>query len=199
MVVIEAQHTSALRVKAARRRRQFRPPTCGTLIDPDRCAAGAAGGWQMRSGLRKASVVALLMATLAPSIGAQWPSYPTPGVPRTADGKPNLEAPAPRTADGKVDFSGIWMRAGAGGGGRGPGRGGPPAPTTTPEGIPLSQFGEVAGRGYRAPAPAVGGGTEEEADGRQQQGQPRRVVSPDRPDAVPQPSRSPGRWCRRRT
>ena len=62
----------------------------------------------------KASMVALLTAVLAPSIGAQWPSYPTAGVPRTADGKPNLEAPAPRTADGKVDFSGIWNRAGPG-------------------------------------------------------------------------------------
>lgn len=39
---------------------------------------------------------------------AQWPAYPTPGVPRTPDGKPNLEGPAPRTADGKPDFSGIW-------------------------------------------------------------------------------------------
>ena len=97
----------------------------------------------------KASMVALLTAVLAPSIGAQWPSYPTAGVPRTADGKPNLEAPTPRTVDGKVDFSGIWNRAGGGGGGRG--RGGPPAPTTTPEGIPLSQFGEVAGRGYELP------------------------------------------------
>src|SRR5262249_841441 len=39
---------------------------------------------------------------------AQWISYPTPGIPRTADGKPNLSAPAPRTADGKPDLSGIW-------------------------------------------------------------------------------------------
>src|SRR6185503_1129036 len=54
-------------------------------------------------------------------------------------------------ADGKVDFSGIWMRAGGGGGGRGRAAGAPPAPTTTPDGIPLSTFGEVAGRGYPLP------------------------------------------------
>jgi hypothetical protein len=39
---------------------------------------------------------------------AQWLDYPTLGVPRTADGKPNLAAPAPRTRDGKPDFTGMW-------------------------------------------------------------------------------------------
>jgi hypothetical protein len=39
---------------------------------------------------------------------AQWINYPTEGVPRTRDGKPNLTAPAPRTSDGKPDFSGMW-------------------------------------------------------------------------------------------
>ncbi|MBV9770037.1 MAG: hypothetical protein JOZ32_10740 [Bryobacterales bacterium] len=42
---------------------------------------------------------------------AQWIHYPTPGIPRTADGKPDLSAPAPRTADGKPDLSGLWRVA----------------------------------------------------------------------------------------
>lgn len=41
-------------------------------------------------------------------LSAQWLDYPTPGLPRTANGKPNLNAPAPRTADGKPDLSGLW-------------------------------------------------------------------------------------------
>lgn len=40
---------------------------------------------------------------------AQWQGHPTPNVPRTADGKPNLSAPAPRTPEGRPDLSGIWL------------------------------------------------------------------------------------------
>ena len=43
-----------------------------------------------------------------PPLHAQWLNYKTPGIPRTADGKPNLAAPAPRMADGKPDLSGVW-------------------------------------------------------------------------------------------
>jgi hypothetical protein len=52
--------------------------------------------------------VALTVATLQPVLGAQWLKYPTPRVPRTATGAPNLNAPTPRTADGKPDLSGTW-------------------------------------------------------------------------------------------
>jgi hypothetical protein len=41
-------------------------------------------------------------------LAAQWVNYPTAGIPRTKDGKPNLSAPAPKTRDGHPDFSGIW-------------------------------------------------------------------------------------------
>ena len=50
----------------------------------------------------------LISVSISPALFAQWLDYPTPGVPRTADGKPNLAAPAPRTADGKPDFTGMW-------------------------------------------------------------------------------------------
>ena len=39
---------------------------------------------------------------------AQWLNYPTPGLPRLPDGKPNLAAKAPRARDGKPDLSGVW-------------------------------------------------------------------------------------------
>ena len=57
-----------------------------------------------------ASAIAILTAALGTPLGAQWLNYPTPGIPRTPAGKPNLAARAPRTADGKPDLSGVWNR-----------------------------------------------------------------------------------------
>lgn len=53
----------------------------------------------------------MLIALLAAPVfaRAQWLNHPTPGIPRTSDGKPNLSAPAPRAKDGKPDLSGLWQ------------------------------------------------------------------------------------------
>jgi hypothetical protein len=61
------------------------------------------GRWQMRT----PAILIVFLGLLSP-LTAQWPSRPTIGVPRTADGKPNLSAAAPRSADGKPDLSGVW-------------------------------------------------------------------------------------------
>jgi hypothetical protein len=52
-------------------------------------------------------VALVLMAGTIPA-GAQWLDRKTPGIPRTADGKPNLTAPAPRGPDGKLELTGVW-------------------------------------------------------------------------------------------
>lgn len=51
------------------------------------------------------------ITVLAVQMPAQWVNYPTPGTPRTPDGKPNLAAPAPRTSGGQPDLSGLWHAA----------------------------------------------------------------------------------------
>src|ERR1041385_4013779 len=63
----------------------------------------------------KPVVFVIVFTALAMPLAAQWQNYPTPGIPRTPDGKPNLSAPAPRTPDGKPDVSGVWRGPGAGG------------------------------------------------------------------------------------
>jgi hypothetical protein len=57
----------------------------------------------------------ITLTALVTPLAAQWAQYHTPGIPRTADGEPNLTAPAPRTADGHIDLTGLWATIGAGG------------------------------------------------------------------------------------
>jgi hypothetical protein len=55
-------------------------------------------------------IAGIAFSLIASSLAAQWLQLPTPGIPRTREGKPNLTAPAPRTRDGKPDLSGVWER-----------------------------------------------------------------------------------------
>jgi hypothetical protein len=57
---------------------------------------------------RRLAIVAVASVMVSGTARTQWLEYPSAGIPRLADGKPNLSAPAPRAADGKPDLSGIW-------------------------------------------------------------------------------------------
>jgi hypothetical protein len=59
-------------------------------------------------GCQKRTMAILFCATLT-CTQAQWLNYPTPGTPRTREGKPDLAARAPRASNGKPDLSGVWQ------------------------------------------------------------------------------------------
>jgi hypothetical protein len=88
-----------------------------------------------------AVTTAALSVSLSVSPSAQWPSFVRTDVPRTADGKPDLNAPPPRLPNGKVDFSGTWESrlppSGRLGGPMVPNRAGDNAP-------PLAAFANIA-------------------------------------------------------
>ena len=58
---------------------------------------------------RAGIAVILTLSAFVASASAQWVKTPTQGIPRDANGKPNLNAPAPRTADGHPELSGLWQ------------------------------------------------------------------------------------------
>jgi hypothetical protein len=102
---------------------------------------------------REAAFVVVISTLLTTGSSAQWPAFRTPGIPRTADGKPNLDAAIPRTSDGKPDLSGVWQylrdrpRVDVGVGGAG----GTPLPDGTIPNI-LNQFWDI-GYGMKEPLP----------------------------------------------
>ena len=55
-----------------------------------------------------AGLITLSGLAASTELAAQWIRYPTPGLPRAADGKVNMSAPTPKTPDGKPDLSGLW-------------------------------------------------------------------------------------------
>jgi hypothetical protein len=59
----------------------------------------------------KQQIVFLALLVVGAPLGAQWINIRVPGVPRTADGKVDLNAPAPKAPDGKPDLSGVWESA----------------------------------------------------------------------------------------
>jgi hypothetical protein len=56
-------------------------------------------------------IATVLCLVSAPAM-AQWLNQPTRGIPRKADGMPDLFAAAPRARDGRPDLSGVWQPAG---------------------------------------------------------------------------------------
>ena len=58
--------------------------------------------------MRAIAVAAVVAFVFSASVDGQWLNYPTAGVPRLPDGRPNLTAPGPRSADGHPDLSGLW-------------------------------------------------------------------------------------------
>jgi hypothetical protein len=76
--------------------------------DPDRGVHSVAARVQMRIRVTLAVAAVASFAAGAIPAHAQWLNHPTPNIPRTADGKPDLTAPGPRGGDGHPDLSGVW-------------------------------------------------------------------------------------------
>lgn len=60
----------------------------------------------MSDNTRRAAMAAVSL--IAAPLWAQWAKVPQTGIPRMANGQPNLSAPAPRLTGGQADLSGTW-------------------------------------------------------------------------------------------
>ena len=94
--------------------------------------------------LRRVIFSFAVLATISAPVLAQWPLRMPSGVPVTAEGKPDFDAPPPRTADGKPNLSGVWgipppLRPAA------PPVGGTPARAVAAPGPPPGPSGSVFG------------------------------------------------------
>ena len=66
-------------------------------------------------GSMKRQLATLVLLASTTPLAAQWLTLATPGIPRTADGEPDLSAPVPRSADGHPDLTGLWVPVGVSG------------------------------------------------------------------------------------
>ena len=113
----------------------------------------------MRRMLINTACFLVIVTALSTPVWAQWPAYPTPGVPKTRDGKPDLSSPVPRTPEGKPDLSGVWETPRGPGNGQGGAPSNAPRPLTPPVpqpstdgGPPLATFFEI-GAGFEGGPP----------------------------------------------
>src|SRR4030095_16251679 len=92
---------------------------------------------EVRPAMRSITIAITVLFSV--TLGAQWPSFVRKDVPRTSEGKPDLDAPPPRLSNGKVDFSGTW-ETGQPPSGR---LGGPMVPNLLPTDPPLASFANI--------------------------------------------------------
>jgi hypothetical protein len=83
-------------------------PSVGDII-------GAAGRLVSRAaqeaGMKTLRFIVAITLVMSTTAAAQWLKYPTAGIPRMPDGKPDLAAPVPRSESGRPVLAGLWRPA----------------------------------------------------------------------------------------